>query len=228
MTKEELKAYEEQLKPCPFCGKKATIYQDEWGFNLISCHNTDCPIEPCTTKRDIEQAVKDWNTRAISALSENKATSGEYIRKADMERILYSTNNAVRIGEEFLELQTYSFPDSAKTDTAKPESDLISRTQAINDYAQCFADEYGMDCGEMFIGVLHQCPTFPDSAEREWIPVSERLPDVEHVVYCQLTDGSHEILFLNDCEGRMTWIGRRTGTYDVIAWRELPESYKGE
>lgn len=62
----------------------------------------------------------------------------------------------------------------------------------------------------------------------EWIPVSKRLPDVEHVVYCQLTDGSHEILFLNDCEGRMTWIGRRTGTYNVIAWREMPESYKGE
>lgn len=95
--------------------------------------------------------------------------SEEYIRKADMERILYSTNNAVRIGELFTELPTYSIPEKAKTDTAKPESDLISRTQAINDYAQCFADAYGMDCGEMFIGVLHQCPTFLGSADIEKI-----------------------------------------------------------
>ena len=63
MTKEELKTYEEQLKPCPFCGRKATFYQDEWGFNLVSCHNVDCPIEPCSQNKDIEQAVKDWNKR---------------------------------------------------------------------------------------------------------------------------------------------------------------------
>lgn len=39
------------------------------------------------------------------------AISGEYIRKADMERILYSTNNPIRIGEEFLDLPTYTMPD---------------------------------------------------------------------------------------------------------------------
>ena len=38
----------------------------------------------------------------------------EYIKKADMEKILYSTNNAVRIGELFTELPTYTFPDSAE------------------------------------------------------------------------------------------------------------------
>lgn len=53
------------------------------------------------------------------------ATSGEYIRKADMERILYSTSNAVRIGEEFLELPTYSFPDSAENNTMDIYSDLL-------------------------------------------------------------------------------------------------------
>ena len=37
----------------------------------------------------------------------------EYIKKADMEKILYSTNNVVRIGELFTELPTYSFPDSS-------------------------------------------------------------------------------------------------------------------
>lgn len=47
---------------------------------------------------------------AISALS----AEGEYIKKADMERILYSTNNAVRIGELFTELPTYTIPNSAE------------------------------------------------------------------------------------------------------------------
>ena len=42
------------------------------------------------------------------------ATSGEYIRRADMDRILYSTNNPIRIGEEFLDLPTYSIPDIEK------------------------------------------------------------------------------------------------------------------
>lgn len=42
------------------------------------------------------------------------SAEGEYIKKEDMERILYSTNNAVRIGELFTELPTYSFPDSAE------------------------------------------------------------------------------------------------------------------
>lgn len=82
MTKEELKVYEEQLKPCPFCGKKATIYQDEWGFNLISCHNTDCSIEPCSHNKDIEQAVKDWNKRgkAEALKGFEGMTNGEVIQ----------------------------------------------------------------------------------------------------------------------------------------------------
>ena len=62
----------------------------------------------CTEKTSEAQDM------AISALSKNKATSGEYISKADMEKILYSTNNAIRIGEEFLELPTYAIPNSAE------------------------------------------------------------------------------------------------------------------
>ena len=63
----------------------------------------------------------------------------------------------------------------------------------------------------------------------EWIPVSERLPEEGHVVYCQLTDGSHEILFLYVySDGQMNWVGRRMSDYKVEAWRELPEPYKGE
>ena len=63
-----------------------------------------------------------------------------------------------------------------------------------------------------------------------WIPVSKRLPEEGHVVYCQLTDGSHAVLYVQDNWGQMEWVDGMmgTGTYDVIAWRELPENYKGE
>ena len=54
-----------------------------------------------------------------------KATLGEYIKKADMEKILYSTNNAVRIGEEFLELPTYAIPK------ATPPGEYIKKADAL-------------------------------------------------------------------------------------------------
>lgn len=121
--------------------------------------------------------------------------------------------------------------ESAKTDTDKPESDLISRTQAINDYAQCFADEYGMDCGEMFIGVLHQCPTFPDSAENkgEWIPVVERLPEIHQYVLLSLRSLDIEVGFRAETEPYFYCHGA-DGCYiepqNVLAWQPLPKPYK--
>lgn len=61
----------------------------------------------------------------------------------------------------------------------------------------------------------------------EWIPVSERLPEEEHEVYCQLSDGSNAVLYVQDNWGQMEWVDGMmgTGTYDVIAWREKPEPY---
>lgn len=81
---------------CCICGKNG-IYH--------------CPLEEhreCT--EDGRIAIDHLSTYSIP----KTASSGEYIRKADMERILYSTSNAVRIGEEFLELPTYAIPDIEK------------------------------------------------------------------------------------------------------------------
>lgn len=128
----------------------------------------------------------------------------EYIKKEDIDTLVDELARAISdercfmsrgrstasIMQDILDLPTYSFPDSAKTDMAKPESDLISRTQAINDYAQCFADEYGMDCGEMFIGVLHQCPTFPSSADIEKIRA-----EIEEQAYLGINDEYSQGLF---------------------------------
>lgn len=64
----------------------------------------------------------------------------------------------------------------------------------------------------------------------KWIPVSERLPEEEHEVYCQLSDGSNAVLYVQDNWGQMEWVDGMmgTGTYDVVAWRENPEPYKAE
>lgn len=62
----------------------------------------------------------------------------------------------------------------------------------------------------------------------EWIPVSRKLPDEEHEVYCQLSDGSNAVLYVQDNWGQMEWVDGMmgTGTYDVVAWREKPEPYQ--
>ena len=62
----------------------------------------------------------------------------------------------------------------------------------------------------------------------EWISVSKGLPEEEHEVYCQLSDGSNAVLYVQDNWGQMEWVDGMmgTGTYDVVAWMEKPEPYQ--
>ena len=105
-------------------------------------------------------------------------------------------------------LPTYSFPEVVHI---KNEEELLKR--------------------------LKECPleviaptavSFPEREKGKWIPVSKRLPDEEHEVYCQLSDGSNAVLYVQDNWGQMEWVDGMmgTGTYDVVAWREKPEPYK--
>lgn len=60
-----------KLKPCPFCGGKAKIVEDEWyGSNgrsisyTVRCDNISCDMESSTGYVDDEErAIKKWNTR---------------------------------------------------------------------------------------------------------------------------------------------------------------------
>ena len=65
MREEELRAYEEQLKPCPFCGGKARLYT-RLGLWWVSCATlrekcrNECHTPPCDLP---DMAVKFWNKR---------------------------------------------------------------------------------------------------------------------------------------------------------------------
>lgn len=65
MTKEQIKAYEEQLKPCPFCGGKPKIQTwvtDLETYYIAWCRK--CEVSPCTARHtNIKYAVKAWNKR---------------------------------------------------------------------------------------------------------------------------------------------------------------------
>lgn len=66
MTNEERKAYEEQLKPCPFCGGKARIF-NSFGWFWAMCQGIECKINPRTRDYYIDNGldglVRAWNMR---------------------------------------------------------------------------------------------------------------------------------------------------------------------
>ena len=64
-----------KLKPCPFCGGKATAYKDKYGKICVSCdicgafigidlENGVALVDGwAATYETIEEAAKDWNRR---------------------------------------------------------------------------------------------------------------------------------------------------------------------
>lgn len=55
----------DELKPCPFCGGDAEIYDFKDGRYLVECSNTSCDVYPCTSIHyDKEDAIAAWNRRA--------------------------------------------------------------------------------------------------------------------------------------------------------------------
>lgn len=52
----------EELKPCPFCGSIALLFDSD-GESFASCINTRCGAEGCLVVGDKEEAVKRWNRR---------------------------------------------------------------------------------------------------------------------------------------------------------------------
>ena len=57
-----------ELKPCPFCGDKATI--TDGGFSgeqfLVRCRESLCPAASGTVRKTQKQAIAAWNRRAAA------------------------------------------------------------------------------------------------------------------------------------------------------------------
>lgn len=54
----------EELKPCPFCGSKAELY-GECDMVWVRCSNDNCRAELITRFDEPEDAIKEWNQRAL-------------------------------------------------------------------------------------------------------------------------------------------------------------------
>lgn len=65
MAKDQIKAYEEQLKPCPFCGGKARI-ENRFNWWWVACSNgrNKCKVDCHTIQFDSpDKAAEVWNKR---------------------------------------------------------------------------------------------------------------------------------------------------------------------
>lgn len=100
----------------------------------------------------------------------------------------------------------------------------------LRDEIAKYTELSGNDGWHTPIGVIGAYLDGYEKGKGEWIPVSKRLPDEEHEVYCQLSDGSNAVLYVQDNWGQMEWVDGMmgTGTYDVVAWMEKPEPYKAD
>lgn len=54
-----------ELKPCPFCGGKASLHSDTDGPTwFVGCSNSECPVEPHLYLNKGDEAAQVWNRRA--------------------------------------------------------------------------------------------------------------------------------------------------------------------
>lgn len=53
-----------ELKPCPFCGKKARLQRIGKSY-YVTCDGSYCKIKPTTWAYSVkEKAIEEWNRRA--------------------------------------------------------------------------------------------------------------------------------------------------------------------
>lgn len=60
-----IKELEATLKPCPWCGERATFTHDDWRMAVgVHCCNLRCGVYPVSEKHgNHELAAKAWNER---------------------------------------------------------------------------------------------------------------------------------------------------------------------
>ena len=66
---EEVRNEMNELKPCPFCGRKPELRRDDDGFSYIVCANDNCYVRIDGYLND-NAAIKAWNRRADEQMPE--------------------------------------------------------------------------------------------------------------------------------------------------------------
>lgn len=65
-----------KLKPCPFCGGEAELYQSYCGYYQIECHQ--CSARSCTAVEK-ESVISNWNMRSTTEIKSKTMTLDEAI-----------------------------------------------------------------------------------------------------------------------------------------------------
>ena len=109
--------------------------------------------------------------------------------------------------------------------------DYISRQAAIDAIDEPFRDIFARGNGESIGEKLLSTIPSVDIGEDEWIPVVERLPEAETLVWMTTTWGGVAVGFRR-AGNEKDWRGGFSSFYtckDIIAWMPLkrPEPYKG-
>ena len=95
---------ETELKPCPFCGEKAHIYQDYTGYYVAQCDKCGIGTLLCgdekTAKRRWDKRVKDKVQNVGQWIEENpRPKSTQFICSA-CNRVAYNRqNNSAKVKE---------------------------------------------------------------------------------------------------------------------------------
>ena len=117
-------------------------------------------------------------------------------------------------------------------------SDLISRQDAINNIIEVYEYEFPTASGafDEFVtaimpNILRNIPSA--QPEQKWIPVTKALPENDDWVIVSIYDDDGDTSWQYTTPGFYVpygkcWIVDNEYCKNVIAWMQLPESYKGD
>lgn len=105
-------------------------------------------------------------------------------------------------------------------------NDSISRQDAIDFLHEYFEPMTETDTVDPTV-IYHEIDCLP-SAEPQWTPVSERLPEDNSDVLVTTKQGFIYIALIEDWNGTMCWSESVEYRFldDVVAWMPLPEPYE--
>ena len=89
-----------KLKPCPFCGGEAELYQSYCGYYQIECHQ--CSARSCTAVEK-ESVISNWNMRSTTERKSKTMTLDEAIEHCEE----VATKNCSECAEEHQQLANW-------------------------------------------------------------------------------------------------------------------------